>query len=138
MPLNVGSVVEGKVKSIAPFGAFVEFGEKSVGLVHISEVATEYVQNINEHLKVGQDVKVMILSEEKGKINLSIKKVIEQERKKSKRPEDVEWGKPKPAKMSFEDMLSKFKQESDEKISTLKTGKETRRNRGGNNNVVPF
>jgi S1 RNA binding domain protein len=138
MPLNVGSVVEGKVKSIAPFGAFVEFGEKSVGLVHISEVATEYVQNINEHLKVGQDVKVMILSEEKGKINLSIKKVIEQERKKSKRPDDVEWGKPKPAKMSFEDMLSKFKQESDEKISTLKTGKETRRSRGGNNNVVPF
>ena len=138
MPLNVGSVVEGKVKSIAPFGAFVELDKNSVGLIHISEVATEYVQDINEYLKVGQTVKVMIVSEENGKINLSIKKVVEQMRKKSKRPEDVEWGKPKAAKMSFEDMLSKFKQESDEKISTLKTGKETRRSRGGNNNVVPF
>ena len=136
MPLNMGSVVEGKVKSIAPFGAFVEFGEKTVGLVHISEVAGEYVQDINEYLKVGQSVKVMIVSEENGKVNLSIKKVIEQERKKSKRPDDIEWGKPKASKMSFEDMLSKFKQESDEKISTLKTGKETRRSR--NSNVVPY
>ncbi len=131
MPLTQGTTVEGKVKSIAPFGAFVELPGGGTGLVHISEVSLDYVQNINDYLKEGQTVKVKIVSiDEKNKINLSIKKVLEEERKKTCRPADVDWSRPQNSGMSFEDMLQKFKQESDEKISTLKTAvKETRRPR---------
>ncbi len=131
MPLEVGKIVEGKIKSIAPFGAFVDLENGVTGLVHISEVDVNYVKDINEHLKVDQTVKVKILSmDEKGKINLSIKKVLEEERKtKSSRPTDT-WTKPNPGPMNFEDMLSKFKQESDEKIQKLDLTKKTRRNGG--------
>ena len=135
MPLEVGTVVEGKVKSIAPFGAFVELPGPETGLVHISEIALNYVKDINEHLKVGDSAKVKVLSmDEKGKINLFIKKVLEEERKnvkKSSRPMDVNWGRQDSGPMGFEDMLSKFKQESDEKIQKLKLTKEPRRSRNG-------
>lgn len=131
MPLKEGTTVEGKVKSIAPFGAFVELPGGTTGLVHISEVSLDYVQNIRDYLKEGETVKVKIVSiDDKNKVNLSIKKVLEEERKRTCRPADVDWSKPKNTGMSFEDMLSKFKQESDEKISVLKTiSKETRRPR---------
>lgn len=136
MPLKQGTTVEGKVKSVAPFGAFVELEGGSVGLVHISEVSLDYVQNINDYLKPGDSVKVKVVSiDEKGKINLSIKKVLEEEKKKSSRPADIDWSKKANTGMSFEDMLSKFKQESDEKISSLKTySRETRRPRSQGNN----
>ena len=137
MPLKQGTIVEGKVTSVAPFGAFVELEGGTTGLVHISEVSTEYVQNINDYVKQGDKVKVKVVSvDEKGKINLSIKKAMEEEKKKSSRPIDIDWSKKSntSANMSFEDMLSKFKQESDEKIISLKTySKETRRPRTGNN-----
>lgn len=136
MPLKQGTTVEGKIKSVAPFGAFVELEGGSVGLVHISEVSLDYVQNINDYLKPGDNVKVKVVSiDEKGKINLSIKKVLEEEKKKSSRPADIDWSKKSNTGMSFEDMLSKFKQESDEKMSSLKTfSKETRRPRSQGNN----
>ena len=131
MPLKEGTTVEGKIKSIAPFGAFVELPGGDTGLVHISEVSLDYVQNINDYLKEGETVRVKIVSiDDKKKINLSIKKVLEEEKKKTCRPADIDWSRPQNTGMSFEDMLSKFKQESDEKISTLKTAvKETRRPR---------
>jgi len=129
MPLEVGTIVEGKVKSIAPFGAFVDLGQGTTGLVHISEVSLDYVQNINEYLKAGDTVRVKIVSLEKGKINLSIKKVLEEERKKTSRPIDIDWSRQQATKLSFEDMLSKFKQESDEKIQCLKNNKESRKTR---------
>ncbi len=136
MPLKQGTTVEGKVKSVAPFGAFVELEGGSVGLVHISEVSLDYVQNINDYLKPGDIVKVRVVSvDEKGKINLSIKKVLEEEKKKSSRPADIDWSKKANTGMSFEDMLSKFKQESDEKMSSLKTySRETRRPRSQGSN----
>lgn len=136
MPLDVGTIVNGKVKSIAPFGAFVEMEDGAVGLVHISEVNSNYVKDINEHLSVGQEVKVKILSvDEKGKINLSIKKAVSpepkpQQRTSSPRTNDT-WTKPNPGPMNFEDMLSKFKQESDEKIQKLDLAKKTSRRGGG-------
>lgn len=73
---QVGDVVEGKVTGIKPFGAFVAIDEKHQGLVHISEVAHGYVKDIQEHLSVGEEVKVKILSidQEAGKISLSIRK----------------------------------------------------------------
>jgi len=72
---EVGSIVEGKVTGIKPFGAFVALDEKKQGLVHISHIAHGYVKDINEQLTVGDQVKVKILSvdEESGKISLSIK-----------------------------------------------------------------
>jgi general stress protein 13 len=72
---EVGSIVEGKVTGIKPFGAFVALDENKQGLVHISEVAHGFVKDINDVLKVGDEVKVKIMNveEESGKISLSIR-----------------------------------------------------------------
>ena len=75
MELTVGAVVEGKVKSITNFGAFISLPENKTGMVHISEVANAYVSDIRQHLTEGQDVKVMVIGMENGKINLSIKRL---------------------------------------------------------------
>ena len=78
MALEIGSVVEGKVTSIAKFGAFVLLPEGKSGLVHISEIANAYVSDVGEFVQVGQSVKVRVLSvSEEGKINLSIKRAEE-------------------------------------------------------------
>lgn len=129
MQLEVGTIVEGKVTGFTSFGAFIDLGDGKKGLVHISEVANEYVKEIGEHLTVGQDVKVKILSVgDDGKISLSIKKAAEEKkpqpkpRQSSPRPANV-WQGNKSADSgarSFEDMMAKFKQVSDEKMSDLK------------------
>ncbi|MBG9586853.1 S1 domain-containing post-transcriptional regulator GSP13 [Cytobacillus firmus] len=73
--IEVGSVITGKVTGIQPYGAFVALDENTQGLVHISEVTHGFVKDINEHLKVGDEVKVKVLSvdEAAGKIGLSIR-----------------------------------------------------------------
>ena len=123
--LETGKIVEGKVKSIAPFGAFVELEGGVQGLVHISEISFGYVKEVSDHLKVGDTVKVKILPGGKnGRLDLSVKQAMD-------RPAKPEFKTaPAETKMSFEDMLSKFKKESDEKMSFLKTNvKESRRGR---------
>ena len=75
MELTVGTVLEGKVKSITNFGAFVALPENRTGMVHISEVANAYVSDIRQHLTEGLDVKVVVIGCENGKINLSIKRL---------------------------------------------------------------
>ena len=75
MELTVGAVLEGKIKSITNFGAFVALPENKTGMVHISEGANAYVSDIRQHLTEGQDVKVMVIGTENGKINLSIKRL---------------------------------------------------------------
>ena len=75
MELTVGTVLEGKVKTITNFGAFVALPENKTGMVHISEVANAYVSDIRAHLTEGQDVKVVVIGNENGKINLSIKRL---------------------------------------------------------------
>lgn len=75
MPPEVGSVVGGKVTGISKFGAFVQIEGGKSGMVHISEISNSYVSDINEFLKDGQEVRVKIIGiDEKGRINLSIKK----------------------------------------------------------------
>ena len=149
MNLEVGMIVEGKVTGITKFGAFVDLENGKTGMVHISEVAPTYVNDIKEHLKEGQTVKVKILSiGNDGKISLSIKKALPPQNSGSNRqqrnfsaprpngPGNFEWQPSKqPESASFEDMLSKFKQTSDEKISNLKRANESRRgtSRRGNN-----
>ena len=76
MELTVGAVLEGKVKSITNFGAFVALPENKTGMVHISEIANAYVSDIRQHLTEGQDVKVMVIAvDPNGTINLSIKRL---------------------------------------------------------------
>ena len=75
MELTVGTVLEGKIKSITNFGAFVVLPENKTGMVHISEVANAYVSDIRQHLTEGQDVKVVVIGTDNGKINLSIKRL---------------------------------------------------------------
>ena len=79
MQVEVGKIYDGKVTGITNFGAFVDVSESVTGLVHISEVALSYVKNINEHLSVGDEVKVKVLSvDEKGKISMSIKQALKE------------------------------------------------------------
>ena len=141
MSLEVGMIVEGKVSGITKFGAFVDLEDGKTGMVHISEVAPTYVNDIKDHLTEGQTVKVKILSiGDDGKISLSIKKALPQSGNNNRQGKGVAVShRPRPAASyewqpskstepaSFEDMLSKFKQTSDEKISNLKRANESRR-----------
>ena len=75
MDLAVGAIVEGKVTGITKFGAFVALPEGKSGMVHISEVASTFVNDIKDFLQEGQQVKVKIINiDQAGRINLSIKK----------------------------------------------------------------
>ena len=97
MEPEVGRILEGKVTSIMKFGAFVALEGGRSGLVHISEIAPTYVNDVHDFLQEGQTVKVKVLSTENGKINLSIKKALPQEeRPRSFRPAPPRGG-PRPA-----------------------------------------
>ena len=86
MELQVGSILEGKVTTITKFGAFVALDGGKSGLVHISEIANTFVNDVHEFLQEGQTVKVMVLSAENGKINLSIKKAQPPQERPASRP----------------------------------------------------
>lgn len=123
MSLKAGEIVEGKVKSITNFGAFIDLGDGTTGLVHISEVSNEYVKDISEFLKQDQKVKVKVLSidEDSKKITLSIKKATEV-RNENRKPQV------KPVQeMSFEDRLSKFLKDSEERQSDVRKSFEAKR-----------
>ncbi len=134
MSLEVGSVVEGVVTGITNFGVFIKLPGGETGLVHISEIADSYVKDINEHLQKKDKVKVKVLCiDGGGKIGLSIKqanKPTTPHRNNSKRKSSP--GKsPKPP--NFEDKLSSFFKESDEKQQDLK--KNTESKRGGRSTI---
>jgi S1 RNA binding domain protein len=133
MLVELGEVVEGKVSGITNFGAFIQLPEGKTGMVHISEVAEEYVKDIKSHLKEHQVVKVKVISVDKnGKISLSIKKAAEPKPiLKSSRPMDIDWSRSSSDNLSFEDRLSKFMKDSDEKFHDLKKNFESKRGSGG-------
>ena len=145
MELTVGEVVEGKVKSITNFGAFVSLPENKTGMVHISEVANAYVSDIRQHLTEGQDVKVMVIGTDNGKINLSIKRLEPKPQREGSKPpyrggnggqrregQSREGGRPqqqrapmqpaapKTADQLFEEKLKAFMTDSDSKLSGFK------------------
>ena len=131
MELTVGAILDGKVKSITNFGAFISLPENKTGLVHISEVANTYVSDVREHLTEGQEVKVMVLSAEAGKVNLSIKRLeakpVREERaprrdspSRQVRTAPTPPPAPKTADQLFEEKLKQFMSESDSKISSLR------------------
>ena len=131
MELTVGAILEGKVKSITNFGAFISLPDNQSGLVHISEVANAYVSDVRQHLTEGQDVKVMVIGTENGKINLSIKR-LEPKPTRDGAPRR-EYNQPRPARTAptpppapktadqlFEEKLKAFMSESDSKISSIR------------------
>lgn len=78
--IEVGSVVEGKVESIQPYGAFVDLGNNVTGLVHISQISMNHIKSPKEALEVGQIVKAKVIKNDGGKISLSIKDLLEEKR----------------------------------------------------------
>ncbi|MBA2873050.1 S1 RNA binding domain protein [Anoxybacillus calidus] len=124
MSIEVGSKLQGKVTGITKFGAFVELPEGSTGLVHISEVADNYVKDINDHLKVGDVVEVKVINVEKdGKIGLSIKKAKEQTSVQRSRNKAND----RSSKESFEQKISRFLKESEDRLASLKRHTESKR-----------
>lgn len=170
MAIEVGNVFEGRVTGVKPFGAFVALPEGRVGMVHISEVSNEYVQDINTVLHDGDTVKVQVIQvAPDGKIALSIKRLLPRPARTDRgpRPGGPRSGAPRegghfggsrgggrplreggrgpareaaprvwqpkaPARsdnLSFEDMMSRFKSQSEEKMADL--DHETNNRRGG-------
>lgn len=124
MTLAAGNILEGTVVNITNFGAFIEI-EGKTGLVHISEVADSFVKDIREHLSEQDKVKVKVISiDDNGKISLSIKQANVQ--KKSAKPAEVDWNAEKKVAPSgnFEDKISKFLKDSEEKMQDVKRHQE--------------
>lgn len=128
MQLAVGEVLEGKVSGITKFGAFVSLPDGQSGLVHISEIANSYVNDVHDHVSEGQTVKVKVIGINDGKINLSIKKTElperqerpkTQPRRENPKRENRARGEVKGPTddINFEDKLRKFMQESDSRIA---------------------
>lgn len=122
MQLEVGAILEGKVTGITKFGAFVELPGGKTGMVHISEVAPTFVKEIKDYVQQNQVVKVKVLAiTPEGKISLSMKKAEPTTERRPSRPDSrYEWSPRRAENLSFEEMLNKFKQSSDEKLSDLK------------------
>ncbi|WP_411344580.1 S1 domain-containing RNA-binding protein [Paenibacillus sp. WLX1005] len=164
MAIEVGTKLEGKVTGITHFGAFVDLSGGVTGLVHISEIADNYVKDVNDHLKLGDVVTVKVINVDKdGKIGLSIKQAVDKpaeaapsSRPPSSRPPRPEsrgggrdggdrpsgggggfnrgdrggrsFNKPSfPNKASFDDKLTRFLKDSEERISSLKKNTESKR-----------
>ena len=138
MEFTVGAILEGKVKTITNFGAFIALPENKTGMVHISEVANTFVSDIRQHLTEGQDVKVMVISTDGGKINLSIKRLEARPQRENSAPRNnfrregsapqnrpprtapTPPPEPKTADQLFEEKLKQFMSESDSKISSIR------------------
>ena len=158
MELTVGTILEGKVKSITNFGAFIALPENKTGMVHISEVANAYVSDIRAHLTEGQDVKVVVIGNENGKINLSIKRLEPKQPRENaapaprqsqgnfrpaaprregnnfqNRPQRENTPTPAPAPKTadqlFEEKLKAFMSESDSKLSSIRADHRTKSRR---------
>ena len=161
MGLEVGNILEGKVTGITKFGAFVSLPGNRSGLVHISEIAYSYVNDIHDHLTEGQTVTVKIIGiDENNRINLSIKQAAPPPPRPERRPQANRsggaGGGPRPRSedaprrssrppaggymteatvpkgpASFEDQLKQFMASSDSKLSELHMNEKRSSRRGG-------
>jgi len=132
MQLEVGAVMEGNVTGITNFGAFVELGEGKTGLVHISEISNTFVKEVRDYLKEGEKVKVKVINiSPAGKVELSIKRTKVSPISKTLGPKRQEMTSKNVISTAnrFEDMISKFKKLSDEKLSGFNKKIESRRPR---------
>ena len=153
MELSVGAIMDGKVTGITKFGAFVALPEGKSGLVHISEIAYSYVNEVSDHLHEGQEVKVKIIGiDQSNRINLSIKQVEPPPQRAPRqgggqrpggggsRPPRPGGGSARPMGFvhqppkeptDFEDRLKQFMQSSDSKLSELRYIEKKGGNRRG-------
>ncbi len=161
MSIEVGVKLPGKVSGITNFGAFVDLGEGKTGLVHISEVSNSFVKDINDVLTVGDEVEVKVMTiGDDGKIGLSIKRANEEERPaREQRPPKKDFKRPNnnfrsdrsdrpersnnnnygrkpapqaPKKEGFDNLMTSFLKDSDERLSSIKRNTEGKRGgRGG-------
>ena len=159
MSIEVGNVIPGKVTGITNFGVFVDLGDRKTGLVHISEVSDSYIQDIKEVLKVGDEVKVKVMTiADNGKISLSIRRAVDKPKEDSadkakksftKRNQDsqdfkknrnagrtaapYEKKSPSQAKATdFDSLMSSFLKDSEDRLTSLKRNTEGKRGgRGG-------
>lgn len=149
MPVEIGKVVEGTVTGITNFGAFIQLPDGETGLCHISEIADEYVKDVKDYLKEQQTVKVKVIEiSGNGKVSLSIRKASETDKKSAEKP-TYKPSKPKnkstyksnsrqesfreaKPKVNFEDMLSGFLKESDDKLKGMKKNMNKRKSNGFN------
>ncbi|MBL6722529.1 MAG: S1 RNA-binding domain-containing protein [Candidatus Margulisbacteria bacterium] len=108
--IEPGNVISVEVTNIADFGAFVRCENGEEGLIHISEVANEFVTNINKYVKLGEKISVKVLGRnKKGKLEFSIKKVADA------KPKKALFIRSSSENKEFEDVLTKFLKRSDEK-----------------------
>jgi S1 RNA binding domain protein len=138
--LTVGSVVEGTVVGITNFGAFVQIDGAGTGLVHISEIANEYVRDVNNHLKMNEKVKVKVLNVDPAtnKVDLSLKQAAagsgpaglsvppmlpRSYRRGGRGKREL----PEGADPVFEEKLSKFLKSSEERLLDIKRNLEAKR-----------
>lgn len=164
MKPEIGQIYEGKITSITNFGAFVTLPDGPDGMVHISEISDRFVKNISDVCQVGETVSVKVISiADNGKIALSIKQAKApapkpadkdfdskdrklpqkkpvrkpQENKKTPPPvfyPDGVWEETISSNADFEDMMSKFKKSSQDRMSDLKRGESRGYSRRGNGN----
>ena len=155
MEIRVGSILEGNVKSITKFGAFVVLPGGRSGLVHISEISHSYVNDVKDHLQEGQEVRVKVVGiDDAGRINLSIKKAVDPPQSQpfrnasgsnqnarrgsadSRPPQQTASRHSAPAKNTgnpndFEHMMKQFMQSSDSKLSSLRLHEKRSSRRSG-------
>lgn len=118
MSVAVGEVLDGTIEDVMDYGAFVKLESGDKGLVHISEISKTFVKDIHTVVKNGDKVRAKVISiNENGKVALSIKKAVENNKK------EIE----KPAVNTLDDMLSKFLKDSDERQLDLKRSLESKR-----------
>lgn len=153
MEIRVGSILEGNVKNITKFGAFITLPGGRSGLVHISEIAHSYVNDVKDHLQEGQEVRVKVVGiDDAGRINLSIKKAMDPppqatpNQQPPRQPRNSHESRPPapgpsprsansaqaPANQDFEHMMKQFMQSSDSKLSSLSVHERRSSRRGGN------
>lgn len=124
MPLEIGQVVEAKVLRLMPFGALVELGEGASGLIHISEIAHEFIRNIGEYLTPGDVVQAKVVGvREPGKYQLSLKALSE--------PSPETFVHRRPVTPELESKISRFMKEAQERLSDLKKKREGKKGKRG-------
>lgn len=125
--MSIGEIFDGKVTAVMKYGCFVAFGDKLSGMVHISEVSNEFISDINDVIKIGDDVRIKVLKiDENSKISLSIKKT--EPKIFKKREEDFHYTPKKKSinqnDLNFEDKLKMFMTNSQERLTDVKHNKE--------------
>ena len=138
MALVIGSIYDGKIVNVTNFGAFVDVNGE-IGLVHISEVSNKYIKDIKEYLKDKKDVKVKVLSVDgNGKMSLSIKQSEDKFENNNKRSNDKKENdnvrSSKNNKLNFEDILSKYLKDSEERVQDFRKNQDSKQRGYGKRN----